>query len=74
MHNLVNGIEVPLSEQEIVEFKEREEAFKKQAEHYLNKRQYPSIEVQLDMLYWDKINNTNVWEETISQIKERFPK
>lgn len=38
------------------------------------KLEYPSIEDQLDMLYWDKINGTNVWEATISKIKRRHPK
>lgn len=38
------------------------------------KAEYPSIEDQLDMLYWDKINGTNVWENTISRIKKRYPK
>lgn len=36
--------------------------------------EYPSIQQQLDMLYWDKINGTNNWETTISQIKTQFPK
>jgi hypothetical protein len=35
---------------------------------------YPSIQNQLDMLYWDRINNTNNWEESITAIKKQFPK
>tara|TARA_Y100000310_G_C20260935_1_gene613592 strand:- start:212 stop:547 length:336 start_codon:yes stop_codon:yes gene_type:complete len=35
---------------------------------------YPPIEDQLDMLYWDKKNGTNNWEQTIDKIKKRFPK
>jgi hypothetical protein len=35
---------------------------------------YPSIQDQLDMLYWDKINGTNKWEETINLIKTKYPK
>lgn len=38
------------------------------------KLEYPSIEDQLDMLYWDKINGTNIWENTISRVKKRYPK
>lgn len=38
------------------------------------KLEYPSIEDQLDMLYWDKVNGTNIWEATISRIKKRHPK
>lgn len=36
--------------------------------------EYPSIEKQLDMIYWDKINGTNIWETTITRIKKRYPK
>lgn len=36
--------------------------------------EYPSIEEQLDMLYWDKINNTNIWKNTITRIKKKYPK
>ena len=41
-----------------------------------NKRSqnYPSIGDQLDMLYWDKINGTNNWQESIKRIKQRYPK
>ncbi len=35
---------------------------------------YPSIEEQLDMLYWDQVNGTTVWKEAIQAIKERYPK
>lgn len=37
-------------------------------------REYPSIQEQLDMLYWDKTYETNVWFETISAVKAKFPK
>lgn len=36
--------------------------------------EYPSIEDQLDMIYWDRVNNTNVWENTITRIKKHYPK
>lgn len=35
---------------------------------------YPAIEEQLDMIYWDKINNTQKWPETIMEIKTQHPK
>ena len=35
---------------------------------------YPPIEEQLDMQYWDKINGTNNWETMIAEIKARYPK
>ena len=36
--------------------------------------EYPTIAEQLDMLYWDKINGTNIWLDTISEIKNKYPK
>ncbi|MBR3148454.1 MAG: hypothetical protein IKF41_03900 [Alphaproteobacteria bacterium] len=43
---------------------------------YAEKRltEYPSIPDQLDMIYWDKVNNTNLWIEKITEIKEKYPK
>lgn len=43
---------------------------------YAEKRvaEYPSIADQLDMLYWDKVNGTNNWQEAISEIKAKYPK
>ena len=37
-------------------------------------RAYPSIQEQLDMMYHDKVNGTNTWQETIAQIKSDNPK
>ena len=36
--------------------------------------EYPSREEQLDIMYWDKINGTTVWEETIKAVKDKYPK
>jgi hypothetical protein len=35
---------------------------------------YPSVEDQLDMLYWDKKNDTKKWEEAIDKVKTDHPK
>ena len=40
----------------------------------LRASEYPSREEQLDMMYWDKINGTTTWEDTIQAIKDRHPK
>jgi hypothetical protein len=40
----------------------------------LRKNEYPSIEEQLDMLYWDKINGTDNWKDVITQVKNNNPK
>lgn len=36
--------------------------------------EYKSITEQLDMLYWDKVNNTNLWQEHINAVKTKYPK
>ena len=35
---------------------------------------YPSIQEQLDMQYWDKINGTDTWEQAINAVKAQYPK
>jgi hypothetical protein len=37
-------------------------------------RAYPKVQDQLDMLYWDKINGTDTWLDSITAIKEQIPK
>jgi hypothetical protein len=37
-------------------------------------KDYPSIQEQLDLQYWDKINNTNNWEQAINAVKNKYPK
>ena len=37
-------------------------------------KEYPSIQEQLDLQYWDKINNTTKWEEAINAVKTKYPK
>lgn len=50
------------------------------AEYNSNKYQrdrakdYPSIQEQLDMQYWDKINGTNKWQQAINAVKQKYPK
>lgn len=35
---------------------------------------YPTIQDQLDLLYWDKVNGTNNWQTAIQAIKDKYPK
>jgi hypothetical protein len=37
-------------------------------------KEYPSIQEQLDMQYWDKINGTNNWQDAINAVKAKYPK
>mgnify|MGYP001168905550 CR=1 FL=1 len=64
----------------IDETKVAEEIKKLQAEYEANQYQYdraisyPSIQDQLDMLYWDRKNGTKTWEESIDKVKSDNPK
>ena len=40
----------------------------------LRQQEYPSREEQFDMMYWDKVNGTTVWEDTIQSVKDKYPK
>ena len=35
---------------------------------------YPSIQEQLDMQYWDKVNGTTTWEDAVAKVKLDNPK
>tara|TARA_Y100000034_G_scaffold11213_1_gene11743 strand:+ start:626 stop:913 length:288 start_codon:yes stop_codon:yes gene_type:complete len=35
---------------------------------------YAPIGDQLDMQYWDEVNETTTWKDHVSEIKARFPK
>jgi len=35
---------------------------------------YPSISNQLDMMYWDGVNNTTTWADAIAAVKAAHPK
>ena len=51
-----------------------------QAEYDANQYQrdrataYPTIQEQLDMQYWDKVNGTTNWENAIAKVKSDNPK
>ena len=40
----------------------------------LRQQEYPSLQEQEDMRYWDEINGTTVWRDTITAIKAKYPK
>ena len=44
------------------------------SKQYQRDRQYPSIQEQLDMQYWDRKNGTKTWEESIDKVKADNPK
>jgi len=44
------------------------------AKQYQRDRVYPSIQDQLDMQYWDKVNGTTNWEDAVAKVKSDNPK
>ena len=36
--------------------------------------EYPSWQDQMDMQYWDKINNTSTWQDAVQAVKDKYPK
>ena len=38
------------------------------------KAEYPSLEEQQDMQYWDAVNGTTTWKDKIAEIKAKYPK
>jgi hypothetical protein len=48
----------------------------KQQFGYIKARQeaYPSIGDQLDMQYWDAVNDTTTWKDAIAKVKSDNPK
>ena len=44
------------------------------ANQYQRDRVYPSIQEQLDMQYWDKVNGTTNWQDAIAKVKADTPK
>jgi len=44
------------------------------ANQYQRDRVYPSIQDQLDMQYWDKVNGTTTWQDAVAKVKADTPK
>ena len=40
----------------------------------LRQQEYPSLQEQEDLRYWDEINGTTVWRDTITAVKDKYPK
>lgn len=43
---------------------------------YIDKRKadYPTIQEQLDMQYWDSVNGTTLWKDMVTSVKAKYPK
>lgn len=85
MQKVVNGKVIPLTEEEIQQvlwdreqerIREEERLAEEQRMEYarLRKAEYPPLEEQFDMMYHDRINGTEIWLDTITMIKAKYPK
>jgi uncharacterized small protein (DUF1192 family) len=47
-----------------------------EAKSYARSRaaEYPSLQEQLDMQYWDAINGTTNWADAVAAVKTKYPK
>jgi hypothetical protein len=78
MKKVINGKDVELSPEEeaeiLAEWSANEAA--QAVNQYKTDRQAAHITLadQLDMIYWDKINNTTLWADYVTNIKATIPK
>lgn len=80
--NVVDGVNWLLTEEERLDLENREAAHKlKQADYIARekykddrRKEYGSIEDQLDKMYWDQVNGTSTWKDHIDIIKTKYPK
>ena len=58
--------ECNMEEQDLTPYYDNQWHYTKQAWERINsnEREYPQIQDQLDMMYWDRINGTSIWEQT----------
>jgi hypothetical protein len=65
---------IPTNEEILAEVEKKQAKLDATEYQRLRKKEYPSIEEQLDMLYWDKINGTDNWQLSINAVKTKYPK
>ena len=78
LHKSVNGVVSEFSDNDYAQAKVDLGNSKWEAQQfgYIQARQeaYPSIGDQLDMQYWDAVNDTTTWKDHIAKVKSDNPK
>ena len=73
-----NGVKKPMTDEDLEgialirgndRFDQQENGYK-----YAREAAYPELKEQLDMLYWDKVNDTTTWKDAIAKVKSDNPK
>ena len=70
----VHSDAVPTEESILNAYEDWVEADKKIQYQRDRAEQYPSIQEQLDMQYWDAVNGTKKWQEAVAKVKTDNPK
>ena len=71
----VPNVENPPKESEWSTIQKEYEDYLKSIQYQRDRAtQYPSIQEQLDMQYWDAVNGTNKWQEAVTKVKTDNPK
>jgi|TARA_R100000081_G_C4678377_1_gene96211 hypothetical protein len=74
----VNGIVSEFSDEDYAQAKIDlgNKKWKDQQFGYIQARQeaYGDLGLQLDMIYWDKVNDTTTWQDHIAKVKSDNPK
>ena len=65
------NLDITQPTQEQLDALETEAQAEEELQEFKNARAtaYPSIQEQLDMQYWDKVNGTTNWEDAIAKVK-----
>ena len=70
-----NGNSVTINEAKVAEEIKRLQADYDSKQYQRDRAEaYPNIEEQLDMQYWDSVNGTATWKDTIAKVKSDNPK
>jgi hypothetical protein len=70
----VNGVTKPSEEVVNAKITELKNAYASAQYKRQRATVYPSIQEQLDMQYWDKVNGTTTWQDAIAKVKTDIPK
>lgn len=65
---------VPTEQEILVEIGRLQAEFELKQYQRARANEYPSLAEQLDMLYHDRINNTDTWMEAVQAVKNKYPK
>lgn len=78
IYKSVNGVKKPMTDEDLDniantrgndKFDQQENGYK-----YAREAAYPELKEQLDMIYWDKVNDTTTWKDAIAKVKSDNPK